>query len=182
MRIARNRCGRLHMTTFYIIIGIVVVTAIVIAVARSGLANVEAKNKYHYSRKSFFLTRAEHDCYDALVEAVGAEYRIFAQVHLSNLVDHEVRGQDWHAALAHINRKSVDFVLCDKAFLSPKLAIELDDKSHERPDRQERDLEVERILSAAGMPLLRLENHGSFHPGELSQRIKEALTTRTASL
>jgi len=170
------------MTIFYIIIGIIVVIAIAIAVARGGFADVEEKAKYRYNRKNFFLTRAEHECYDALVEAVGAEYRIFAQVHLPTLVDHTVRGQDWRAALAHINRKSVDFVLCDKAYLSPKLAIELDDKSHERPNRQERDREVERILREAGVPLLRLENHGNFNPSELAQKIKDALNPKPTSL
>jgi len=170
------------MTIFYIIIGLIVVVAIAIAISRGGFADVEEKAKYRYNRKNFFLTRAEHECYDALVEAVGAEYRIFAQVHLPTLVDHTVRGQDWRAALAHINRKSVDFVLCDKAYLSPKLAIELDDKSHERPDRQERDREVERILHEAGVPLLRIENRGNFNPSELSQRIKETLNPKTTSL
>ena len=170
------------MTIFYIIIGIIIVIAIAVAVSRGGFVDVEEKAKYRYNRKNFFLTRAEHECYDALVEAVGAEYRIFAQVHLPTLVDHTVRGQDWRAALAHINRKSVDFVLCDKAYLSPKLAIELDDKSHERADRQERDREVERILREAGVPLLRLENRGSFSPSELTQKIKETLNPKTASL
>lgn len=163
------------MTIFYIIIGIIIVVAIAIAISRGGFADVEEKAKYRYNRKNFFLTRAEHECYDTLVEAVGAEYRIFAQVHLPTLVDHTVRGQDWRAALAHINRKSVDFVLCDKAYLSPKLAIELDDKSHERPDRQERDHEVERILREAGIPLLRLENHGNFNSSDLARRIQESL-------
>ena len=170
------------MTVFYIIIGIIIVVAIAIAISRGGFADVEEKAKYRYNRKNFFLTRAEHECYDALVEAVGTEYRIFAQVHLPTLVDHTIRGQDWRAALAHINRKSVDFVLCDKAYLSPKLAIELDDKSHERPDRQERDREVERILREAGVPLLRLENRGSFSPSELTQKIKETLNPKPASL
>ena len=167
------------MTIFYIIIGIIIVIAIAIAVSRGGFAGVEEKAKYRYNRKNFFLTRAEHECYDALVEAVGAEYRIFAQVHLPTLVDHTVRGQDWRAALAHINRKSVDFVLCDKAYLSPKLAIELDDKSHERLDRQERDREVERILREANVPLLRLENRGGFNPSELAQQIKVTLNTKS---
>jgi very-short-patch-repair endonuclease len=170
------------MTIFYIIISLIVVVAVAVAISRGGFADVEEKAKYRYNRKNFFLTRAEHECYDALVEAVGTEYRIFAQVHLPTLVDHTIRGQDWRAALAHINRKSVDFVLCDKAYLSPKLAIELDDKSHERPDRQERDREVERILHDAGVPLLRIENRGNFNPSELSQRIKETLNPKTTSL
>lgn len=110
-----------------------------------------------------------------MVAAVGKDYHVFAQVHLPTLLDHKIKGQDWRAALAHINQKSVDFVLCDKAYISAKLAIELDDKSHERPDRQERDQVVERILKDAGVPLLRLENHGTFNPSELMQRVQEAL-------
>jgi len=151
---------------------------IAISVVRRGFTSVEEKAKYHYNHKNFFLTRSEHECYDALVEAVGMEYRIFAQVHLPTIVDHAVRGQNWRAALAHINRKSVDFVLCDKAYLSPKLAIELDDKSHERPDRQERDREVERILREAGVPLLRLKNYESSNSIELAQKIKKILNTK----
>ena len=68
-----------------------------------------------------------------------------------------------------LSQKSVDFVLCDKTYLSPKLAVELDDKSHERTDRQERDVEVERILKEAGMPLLRIANHNQFNREEIGR-------------
>jgi very-short-patch-repair endonuclease len=108
-----------------------------------------------------------------LIAAVGNEYLIFAQVHLPTLIDNKVVGQNWRAAFRHISEKSVDFVLCDKAYISAKLAIELDDKTHERPERQERDREVERILQEAGVPLLRLENHGHFNESELALKIKE---------
>ncbi len=133
------------------------------------------KTRYKYKKQQFFMTRAEHEFYDALVSAVGGQYFIFAQVHLPILLDNKVVGQDYRAALAHINRKSVDFVLCDKAYISPKLAIELDDRSHERPDRIERDSEVERMLSDAGLPLLRIENRGTFNPVELTARIAEKI-------
>ena len=102
------------------------------------------------------MTRAEHDFYDKLGQAVGHEYRIFAQVHLPTLVDHKVKGQKWRPAFAHINGKSVDFVLCDKEYLSPKRAIELDDKTHKRADRIARDDFLERALSAAKVPLVRV--------------------------
>lgn len=164
----------------YILAGIIIAIVIVLAVLKTlleGGAIKKEKLKYLYTRKQFFLTRAEHECYKALDAAVGSEYYIFAQVHLPTLLDNKVKGQDWRAALAHINRKSVDFVLCDKAYISPKLAIELDDKTHERPDRQERDKEVERMLKDAGVPLLRLENHGAFNIEEFTQKIKVALET-----
>lgn len=145
----------------------------ILAFVRGGADFESDKPKYNYKRKNFFLTRAEHECFDTLVSAVGNEYLVFAQVHLPNLIDNKVVGQNWRAAFRHINGKSVDFVLCDKAYISPKLAIELDDKTHERPERQERDTEVERILKEAGVPLLRLENHGKFNAEQLSMKIKE---------
>jgi very-short-patch-repair endonuclease len=114
------------------------------------------KKLYVYRRKEYFMTKAERECYKALVQAVGNDYVVFAQVHLPTIIDEKIPGQDWRAARAHINRKSVDFVLCDKEYISPKLAIELDDWSHAREDRKERDTEVERLLDEAGMPLLRI--------------------------
>jgi len=167
------------MTKLFILAGVVIVLVVVLTVARAIFegGDNEEKKKYQYKRKNFFLTRAEHECFDALMAAVGNDYLIFAQVHLPTLIDNKVVGQNWRAAFRHINGKSVDFVLCDKAYISPKLAIELDDKSHERPERQERDVEVERILQEAGVPLLRLQNRGRFDPNELLQQIKKLLVS-----
>jgi len=163
------------MTSIYILIAIIVILVVLVGLFKDKFNTEVEKPKYNYKRRNFFLSRAEHECYDALVQAVGQEYLIFAQVHLPTLLDHKVAGQNWNAAFRHVSQKSVDFVLCDKAYISPKLAIELDDKSHERTDRQERDQEVERILKGAGMPLLRLENHAKFNPQELAEKVRSAL-------
>lgn len=162
------------MTSLYILVGIVIALVIILIIFKELFeGGKEEKAKYQYSKRDFFMTRTEHECFDALTKAVGNDYLIFAQVHLPTLVDHKVKGQNWRGAFRHISEKSVDFVLCDKTYISPKLAIELDDKTHERPERQIRDVEVERILKGAGVPLLRLENHGRFDPIELAQKIKE---------
>ena len=134
--------------------------------------------KYNYTRQKFLISRAEHECYDALVLTVGDKYHVFPQVHLPQILDHKIVGQNWKGALSHINQKSVDFVLCDKAYISPVLAIELDDKSHEKKDRIERDIEVERMLENAKVPLLRLENHGSFNSKELAEKINSVLVSK----
>jgi very-short-patch-repair endonuclease len=107
-----------------------------------------------------------------LISAVGDKYHVFPQVHLPSIVDSRVIGQNWNGAFRHVSQKSVDFVLCDKEYISPKLVIELDDKTHERLDRIERDGEVEIILKEASLPLLRLQNHGSFNKEDLIQKIK----------
>lgn len=153
------------------------VVLVVIAVLVGKTKRKTTPSKYSYTKKDFFMSRAEHECYDALIQAVGHDYYIFAQVHLPTIVNHTVKGQSWQGALSHINRKSVDYVLCDKSYISPKLAIELDDKSHQEEDRKIRDQELERILAEAGIPLLRLENHGSFDSTTIQKQIQETLTT-----
>jgi hypothetical protein len=85
-------------------------------------------------------------------------YYIFPQVHLSAILDHRVKGQEWHYAFRHINGKSVDYVLCNKNTLEPTYAIELDDYTHDKADRRERDVEVERIFEAASLPLVRFRD------------------------
>src|SRR5258706_12521617 len=154
------------MTTLYFLAGIAVIVALGIAVALRNLLPRKSQVQYRYKRRDFLLSRAERECYEALIKAVGMDYRVFVQVHLPNLLDNKVVGQNWIAAFRHINQKSVDFVLCDKTAISPKLAIELDDSSHQLPERQQRDREVERILEEAGLPLLRLANRGHFNPLE----------------
>lgn len=157
-------------------LAVVILTIIIIGVLAEILQNKsDGQRRYQYKQKNFFMTKAEHECYDALVIAVGEKYHIFPQVHLPSIVDNKVVGQNWKNAFKHINQKSVDFVLCDKIYISPQLAIELDDKTHEREDRIYRDKQVEQILKDAKLPLLRLENHGRFDPGELSEKISTIL-------
>ncbi len=138
---------------FYIILGFIF-ALLVLAILLE-----PQKRPFRYLRKNHLMTRAERDCYEKLLSTVGNTYYVFPQIHLPNLIDHKVKGQGWRRAFAYISQKSVDFVLCTKAEIAPVLAIELDDSSHERPDRIVRDLEVERMLKDAGMPLLRLK-HG----------------------
>lgn len=163
------------MTKLIILVVAFIILAAVVELFRSNRSESQGPKSYLYKRKPFFLSRAEHECYDALVQAVGNDYLIFAQVHLPTIIDHKVTGQNWRGAFSHINGKSVDFVLCDKAYIAPKLAIELDDRSHDRPDRKDRDLEVERVLKSAGVPLLRLGNNGRFDSVDLAQKINIAL-------
>ena len=73
---------------------------------------------YRYGRKDFFMNRAEHEFFDVLIEMVGNGYYVFPQVHLSTILEHRIKGHDWRAAFRRINGKSVDFVICDKAYIT----------------------------------------------------------------
>ena len=130
---------------------------------------------YTHKRKDFLMSRAEHEFFNVLVGAVENRYYIFPQVHLPTILDHKIPGQNWKGAFRHIDEKSVDFVICDKAYIKPLLVIELDDQTHEREDRKERDVEVGRILNDSGLPLLRFDNHGHFDMEEVKRLVLDKL-------
>jgi hypothetical protein len=73
------------------------------------------------------------------------------------------------AANNRIDRKHVDFLLCDAQTLWPVLGIELDDRSHERPERKARDELVDGVFAAAGLPLLRVRVRQGYAPEELGR-------------
>lgn len=89
---------------------------------------------------------------------MGANYYVFPQVNLDKIIyangQHSYRNPYYNK----IDRKSVDYVLFDKVNISPVLAIELDDYTHQRADRQARDGFVDRVFDRCGIPILRINS------------------------
>ena len=150
------------MDTPYVTLAVIVVAAVLIIALKISSGSEKRKvfkdNAYSYSAKSLIMTYTEAQFFAKLNSAVEERYFVFPQVHLSALLDHRVKGQDWRIAFRHVNGKSVDYVLCDKATLRPVYAIELDDATHSQRDRIKRDTEVERIFAEAQLPLVRFKN------------------------
>lgn len=158
-----------------IIIVVVVVLAIVGLLITKTSHRSKPSLEYHYKRKGFIMTKAENDFFDVINEAVGNSYYVFPQVHLSEFLDYKVKGQNWDHALHYINQKSVDYLVCDKQYRQPLLAIELDDWSHESEARQQRDANVERMLREAELPLLRFKDVKNMMTTEVAARIQGML-------
>lgn len=130
---------------------------------------------FDYKRKQYLLTKSEHDFFNILNQVIENQLYVFPQVHLSNLFEHKIYGQNWRGALNHIQRKSVDFVICDKEYLKPLCAIELDDSSHNNPDREDRDVTVEEIFKNANLPLIRIKNTGTWDKELIKEQILKAI-------
>lgn len=133
------------------------------------------KKVYTYTKKPKIMTEHEYSFYKILNEAVGQNYYILAQAHLSAFLAENAKGRNRWAAFRHVNGKSVDFLLCDKQTLEPLLAIELDDKTHEQSDRVLRDAEVENILASVHLPLLRMQPHGEIHIPDFQKLVQAAI-------
>ena len=155
---------------------IVLTGSVLLASNRTQMGNLKHPTVYRYGRKAFFMDRAEHEFFDILTEAIGSGFYVFPQVHLSTILEHKVKGQNWRAAFSSINGKSVDFVVCDKSYIRPLLAIELDGRSHASEAVRQRDAGIERIFEGANLRLLRFANHGSPNKEEVKQRVSEALS------
>lgn len=132
---------------------------------------------YPYEKKPAMMSRNEQAFYYALLRAVGKQYDVFAMVRIADLlvVDTVQKRQSWQN---RINCKHIDFVLCDMKTQEPLLAIEVDDRSHQRKDRQERDYFVDRAFAAAQLPLLRVVATRNYVTKEVQQVVNEILTGR----
>ena len=145
----------------YFILGLIIFALFLLSILRSSSAKkrkVFKNNLYTYTAKNSVMTNTESEFFVKLDRAVSQRYYVFPQVHLSAILDHRVKGQEWKYAFSHINGKSVDYVLCDRETLQPTYAIELDDYTHDQADRRKRDVEVERIFEGANIPLVRFKN------------------------
>jgi len=129
-----------------------------------------------YALKACLMSKAERSFFGVLEQVTdSSKYYIFPQVSLNNLVIVEKGTGSYQTYHNKVDRKSVDFVLFDRNAVSPVLAVELDDASHDREDRQERDAFVDRVLAKAGLPLLHVRAQAAYDPKQLAASITEAI-------
>lgn len=111
------------------------------------------------------LTDTEAKFFQVLQVAVGNHYAIFPQLPLWILVQAKSNGSPAARMFNNrINQKRVDFVLVDRISLTTYLVIELDDPSHKRESRQDRDAFVATVLEQAGLKLVRIHTASTYTP------------------
>jgi Protein of unknown function (DUF2726) len=116
-----------------------------------------------------FLTANEKSFLMTLDAALGRNYRAFAQVRLAELVSPTLGANpaSRRQALNGIMAKSIDFVICDVLTLDPVAVIEVDDRSHLLPERQQRDAFVNAVFLEIGLPLIRVRARRAYSVDEL---------------
>src|SRR5687768_12144430 len=115
-----------------------------------------AEIEYPYLVRDDFLSPAELSFYLVLKSIVSESALVFPKVGLGDVFYAKPSDYSKYRTYTNkIDRKHVDFLLCDQKTIRPILGIELDDKSHQRLDRQERDEFVENVFVKAKLPLVR---------------------------
>lgn len=91
-----------------------------------------------------------------------------------NLLGIKPKNEDRSTFMSYNNKislKHVDYLLCTKRELKPVCGIELDDSSHKRQDRIERDAFVEKVFKVAGLQLVRFQNKKTYTLQEVQDRL-----------
>ena len=96
-----------------------------------------------------------------------------AKVRLADLVT--VPPDAWHEYGRPISGRHLDFVLVDAETTAIQLVVELDDRSHEKRDRRERDAFVDAVLASAGVPVVRVRAAARYDAKEIRRRLEDAL-------
>lgn len=138
-----------------------------------------------YFRKRSLLTPAEDNFYQVL-DKIAREnsYIIQSKVRLEGLVGVKFYAANWYGLRNRIKSREMDFVLCEKhnSSLDPLLVIELDDSSHLREDRVERDQNLDRVLHEAGLPILHVRAAYSYDASLLLQEIRGKISSQNVQI
>ncbi len=139
-----------------------------------GNATARRAPDYPYGLRDDFLSAAEISFYHVLRSTLALDVTIVIKPRLSDILfvrqPHINQG-----ARNRIDRKHVDFLLCETATMTPRLVVELDDRSHQKKDRQERDALVDGALKAAGLPILHVRAAKGYVPQDLFAQIQHAI-------
>ncbi len=138
---------------------------------------LRGRRRFPYQPCEALYSAAELRFHRVLEKALGEQGRIHAKVRLADVI--RVRpglsGRHFFQAFNAIACKHVDYVICDPVSHRILCVVELDDRSHDRSERRERDAFVDAALAAAGIPILHVPVRGRYPVGELRTRLREAL-------
>ncbi len=128
------------------------IVAILIAVAITAIIIIlfklkDKKRVASYSLKDSLITASEREYLKIIDAYFSKDYIILPQVNLASVI--EKQGEGFRNELF----RNVDFGIFDYNY-RPLVLIEINDNTHFRKDRQERDLKVQEICKKAKIPLV----------------------------
>lgn len=135
----------------YIIIAVLIILAALAAFITG------RKKQLPYVRAEDILTKNERDCY-ALIRKFADEngFDVFCKVRFADIVNVRKNTENYMTWFNKIKSKHIDFTICQAYKSVPVLLIELDDRSHENPDRIERDKFVDDVCRICDIPIIHI--------------------------
>jgi hypothetical protein len=119
------------------------------------------------------LSAGELAFYRVLRRAVGKYAAISLKTRLADVV--RCPPELWETAHGRrLSQKHLDFVLYDRFTTVVLAAVELDDRSHDRPERRQRDQFLDETLARVGIVLIRFRAAQRYDLAGLEERLRDA--------
>ncbi len=140
-----------------------------------------------YTKRDKLLTPAELKFYHVLAQVLrhptdpaGQPQCVIAmQVRVADVLRHkggQNAGGNWRKYQNKIDRKHFDFVLVKPDTTEIVCAIELDDASHRKQERQERDAFLDEACEDAGLAIVRFKALTSYSTQQLAITLRTKLS------
>ena len=123
-----------------------------------------------YTKKEYLLTQNELKFYKLLKQITDKlDLTLFCQVAMYEIINCKD-----YKDFNKIKSKSIDFVITEKN-CKIKMCIELDDNTHKKDKRIERDNFVNKLFKETGIKLIRIPVQNYYNIEELEQKIKDSI-------
>lgn len=146
--------------------GIIIILIIIIIVLALLNVRKESNQKQEDNRidikmpykKKYLLTKNEWVFYKKIKPICDKNnLHIISKVRLADLVEvkKELDNKERQRYFNKIKNKHIDFVLCNPENLAIVALVELDDKTHEKAERRERDEFINKLCDTVGYTIIR---------------------------
>lgn len=143
-----------------------VVFVLFVALAKKQRAS---SGDYPYQFNEQLFSPAERSFYGILNQATQNEAVVFGKVRVADVLSPPkgLSRSNWQKSFNRISSKHFDFVICSPDTLYVRAVVELDDKSHAKGKRAERDRFIEKACESAGVTLHRVNAAATYNVGEI---------------
>jgi hypothetical protein len=136
-----------------------------------------ADSEYPFRRRPRLLSQVESEFYDTLEKVIGDVAVICPKTRVTDVLC--VREGAKHIDdAARIDRKTIDFLVCDRESFEPCLAIQVDWWNESQQRYQSRDQFVDRALVKAQLPVLHVRSNQIPSPRQIRAKILPLLGKR----
>ena len=147
---------------------------VIIVLLLEKFINKEDKQTYQktntYTKKEYLLTQNELKFYKLIKQITDKlELNLFCQVAMYEIINCKD-----YKDFNKIRSKSIDFVITEKN-CKIKCCIELDDNTHSKAKRIERDKFVNKIFEDANTKLIRIPTQNFYNLEELEKKIRDSI-------
>lgn len=154
----------------YVIIGVLIVLFFVVKKPSTKDVPQNENVTLPYKKRDDFLSASELSFYRTLGTFLENKATICPKVAVKEIVfiGNGV-GKDYMKFFNYIAKKHVDFVLCDARTMQVICAVELDDKSHQREARRQRDAFIDRVFATSQIPLFHIKAQSGYTKEDLKE-------------